>query len=302
MLKLTGKLLDKAVPGWHFACLNDTERNAAYERALNALVTPETIVLDVGAGCGLLSLLAARAGAKHVYAVEIEPLVAEAAREIVARNGYADRITVIGKDIRDVRLGEDISERCNLVVQDIIWPEPLSKDIHHLLDYCRDTLLTDNALFLPESLTMCGMYIDAQRNLAPRDYRDVHGFDFSPMSIFASHQVTYPREFLPEKPLTNPFAIADIDLRRTFDPQAFDKSTTVSTIAAGEIHYLLRWLEMRFPDGTVLNNGVGHTSCRNMIANRVLEPITVSAGADVEISMESQQNQMLAMVKVQSGN
>ena len=139
LLALTQDIIGAEVAAWHFGCLDDIARNQAYEKALNNLVTPETIVLDVGAGCGVLSLFAARAGAKHVYAVEINPVMAQKAREIVQLNKLDDQITIIQKDILDVKLGEDIPERCDLVVQDIIWPDPLSRNIHNLLSYCELT-------------------------------------------------------------------------------------------------------------------------------------------------------------------
>jgi protein arginine N-methyltransferase 1 len=65
------------------------------------------VVLDIGAGTGILSIFAARAGARHVYAVEFSR-TAELAIEIIRDNGLADKITVIQKRIEDVELGVDI--------------------------------------------------------------------------------------------------------------------------------------------------------------------------------------------------
>lgn len=56
----------------HEEMLKDRVRTSTYEKAL--LESPELlkdkVVLDVGCGTGILSIFAARAGAKHVYAVD----------------------------------------------------------------------------------------------------------------------------------------------------------------------------------------------------------------------------------------
>jgi predicted RNA methylase len=52
------------------------------------------IVMDVGAGSGLLSIFAAQAGALKVYAVEASN-IAVSARKLVIENGYGRTIEVI---------------------------------------------------------------------------------------------------------------------------------------------------------------------------------------------------------------
>lgn len=51
---------------FHRAFLADDIRNLAYKRALELAVQPGATVLDVGSGTGILSFLAARAGAERV--------------------------------------------------------------------------------------------------------------------------------------------------------------------------------------------------------------------------------------------
>lgn len=51
-------------------------------------------VLDVGAGCGLVGLMAAQRGAEAVDMVELDPAAAREARENAARSPWSDRIDV----------------------------------------------------------------------------------------------------------------------------------------------------------------------------------------------------------------
>ncbi|MFN9905854.1 MAG: 50S ribosomal protein L11 methyltransferase [bacterium] len=53
----------------------------------NPIDFKDKIVMDIGCGTGILSIFAARAGAKHVYAID-NAEIALFAREIVKQNGY----------------------------------------------------------------------------------------------------------------------------------------------------------------------------------------------------------------------
>ena len=63
----------------------------------------DKIVLDIGAGTGILSIFAAKAGAKHVYAIEFAE-IAIFAKEIVRKNGLQDKITVIKGKMEEIEL------------------------------------------------------------------------------------------------------------------------------------------------------------------------------------------------------
>ena len=63
-------------------------------RAAEGLVEPGQRVLDVGAGSGILSIAAARLGATHVEAVEIDAVAASVCQHNVERNGVAERVAV----------------------------------------------------------------------------------------------------------------------------------------------------------------------------------------------------------------
>lgn len=84
-------------------CMLDRDRSDAFRRAIESTVKVGDRVVDVGSGSGLLALFAARAGAAHVLAVELDPQIAEIARLNIAANGFSDRISVIVGDARTFR-------------------------------------------------------------------------------------------------------------------------------------------------------------------------------------------------------
>nr|CAB3458929.1 unnamed protein product [Digitaria exilis] len=64
------------------------------------------VVVDVGAGSGILSLFAAQAGARHVYAVEASEMAEHAQRLISGNPALGQRITVIKGKVEEVELPE----------------------------------------------------------------------------------------------------------------------------------------------------------------------------------------------------
>ena len=73
----------------HRTMIRDRVRTDAFRRAIDSVVRPGDVVLDVGAGSGTLSVFAARAGAARVYAVE-QTSVAVLAQDLIAANGRYD--------------------------------------------------------------------------------------------------------------------------------------------------------------------------------------------------------------------
>ncbi len=80
----------------HQLMLQDRARCAWYEAELERAcrVVRDAVVLDVGCGCGLLALFAARAGDRKVYAVESKSKMAAVAQAVVEDNGLQSRVSV----------------------------------------------------------------------------------------------------------------------------------------------------------------------------------------------------------------
>lgn len=99
-----------------YLCLVDRRRTLAFREAIEASVRPGDVVVEVGAGTGILSLFAAAAGASEVHAVEIDPVLARALVETAAANGYADVVRVVPGDARTAEL----PQRADVVIGELV--------------------------------------------------------------------------------------------------------------------------------------------------------------------------------------
>jgi protein arginine N-methyltransferase 1 len=128
----------------HHLLLSDSTRLQAVRRALRETVRPGSVVVDLGAGTGILGFLALREGAGRVYAIERHPIV-RLARAIAAENGYGDRVRIIKGDSRRVRL----PERADVIVSDLVGPLGIDPEMAESLADAR-RFLKKRGRFVPE--------------------------------------------------------------------------------------------------------------------------------------------------------
>jgi SAM-dependent methyltransferase len=128
----------------HHLLLSDSVRLQAVRRALRETVRPGSVVVDLGAGTGILGFLALRAGARRVYAIERHPIV-RLARAVAAENGYGDRVRFVEGDSRRVRL----PEQADLIVSDLVGPLGIDPEMADSLVNAR-RFLKKSGRFVPE--------------------------------------------------------------------------------------------------------------------------------------------------------
>jgi len=128
--------------GIYMPMINDTGRNVFYKAAIESSVSGK-VVCDIGCGSGLLSILAAKAGATKVYAVEMDPGRAAFAEAIIAKLGLTN-IEIIKGDF----LAMDI--KADIYVSETIGAQIYNENIINIAEHAR----RHGGVFIPSQFDM----------------------------------------------------------------------------------------------------------------------------------------------------
>ncbi|HEY8525147.1 MAG TPA: 50S ribosomal protein L11 methyltransferase [Acidimicrobiales bacterium] len=120
----------------HEKMLADSTRVDTYQAAIARHVGPDDVVLDLGTGTGVLAMLAARQGARRVYAIDHAPIVEVA--EALARHNGIDTITFEQVNSRSYTPPEKVDVIVHEQIGDSLFDENMMVD--NLLDLRRRAL------------------------------------------------------------------------------------------------------------------------------------------------------------------
>lgn len=247
-----------AHPDMHRQMLQDRPRTEAYAAALGR--KPEIVrgktVLDFGCGTGILSLLAAKAGALRVICVEGSSL-ADTTRQVVAKNGFSSTITVMRTTHTELQLPDKV----DVIVSEWMGFFMITEDMLSDLFYVRDRWLKPDGVVWPRCTQLwLQPYADAEWWSENIDYWDSqpYGFDMSPMAQYAfkgNAEWPYPIRGIwrPDGLQGVPHLISEWDLKDLKMPPSFriDSKFRVQTNAM--IHGVVIWFDVLFdhPDGNI---------------------------------------------------
>jgi len=231
---------------WHFTLIHDAARNAAYEAALRRAITPNSKVLEIGCGSGLLAMMAARAGAAAVVSCEMVPAIAGKAAEIVARNGYSDRVRVIAKHSSMLDAETDLGGRADVLVSEIVDSALLGELVLPAHEHAVRDLLKPGARVIPaRGVVRVALGYDRHKT---RDLTNIAGFDLS-----AFRSLAPPARLIQvgDERLTLRSDTADLfsfDFASAYCPPAEASVDLVSN--GGEINGVAQWIALTLDEAT----------------------------------------------------
>jgi type II protein arginine methyltransferase len=242
----------KTAAAWHFPMVADGERNAAYDAALRR-AAPGRRVLDIGAGSGLLAMMAARAGAAEVTTCEMIVPLARIATEIIAANGYAEGVTLHAKHSEQLEIGRDMTARAELLVTETFASGVLSEAVLPTIEHARRHLLTEDAPVIPRLAAAKGYLVGGAAVEAQLCVSQGTGFDLSAFDTFAPGKVGLHLDRLPHDVLSDDFELFRFDLMQSsFSPNR--RIVAVEATRSGRCVGVAQWLWLQLDAETTYEN------------------------------------------------
>ena len=288
------RVLGRLIPGYHVPMMNDTRRNPAWDAALRRAIRPGMHVLEIGAGAGMLAMMAARADAERVITCETHPVAARLARELAARNGYADRITVIDKRSQDLVVGVDLERPADLLFCDIFGDSLFDFDPLAAIADARARLTARAARVVPASIGLRVALARWEHYGWQAHLDSACGFDLSPMADMARPYIRMSVDVDGLSLISEPRDIFHFNLAD--DPLPPNGANLVECVAAQdcEINGIASWIQLELDAETTLEPRPesGAQFFSSLIFCALRRPIWVRAGEELRVAARYEGKQL----------
>lgn len=239
---------------WHFSMMNDQQRNLAYQAAIESIVDKNSIVFEIGTGSGLLSLMAARAGANKVITCEASAMIASKAEEIIQKNGCQDKIRVINSFSASLT-PDDLGVKPNVIIHEIFGISLIDEGVIPALQHALTTLAQPDVKLIPATATLCAALIESETLRHRLLVDEVCGFDLSSFNEFSwpytlgDHLQHHSYQWL-----SGFISLATIDFSQV-PFHSFDQIVNFPVTNPGNCHGVCLWFDLNFSGKIVLTSG-----------------------------------------------
>jgi protein arginine N-methyltransferase 1 len=264
----------------------DVPRFSAYSAAIAKAVRPGDVVLEIGCGPGIFAMLARRAGARRVFAVETDDII-DLARQLAAANGFADRIEFFQCDSRKLTL----PEQANIIISDIRGALPLYNQAVASLEDARSRLLAPGGVMIPQRDILKAALIEAPdfySQLAAPWQHAVPSLDLSRSLPLILNDFT-SSHFAPEQLLTESqtFGVLDYTTNSSATSRANADLTFTATRSA-TAHGICAWFDATLLDEIGFSSAPG---APNSVYAQVffpwLQPVPLQQGQEVRVRLRA---------------
>jgi predicted RNA methylase len=271
---------------FHAFCVTDTgTRLDQYARAIAQVVRPGDVVVDLGAGTGILSFLACAAGAQRVYAIEASEAIAYG-EALAAPAGWADRVRFINEPSSQVTL----PERADVIVADIHDTFGLQAGGLGAFIDVRERMLKPGGRLIPSSVDLFAAPIEAHdiyRRSVDMWRQRIHGIDLSPLRRLAVNQ-KHPGRFDTRQLIAPPAVLSTVVLAAIDAPHVGGSARTTAA-RSGTVHGICGSFATTLSEGVTIGNLPGDSATTNFAQAffPIDAPVAVAAGDEIVIAVDS---------------
>jgi hypothetical protein len=280
----------------HRLYLSDKPRIAAFRKALQSVVKPTDVVLDLGCGTGIMGLLACEAGAARVYSID-EGGIIEMARAFARANGFQDRMNFICGYSKRVNLPEKV----DIVVADQIGRFGFEAGVLDFYEDARRRLLKPGGRLIPDRIDMVLAPVEVREMWDQIEFwtRRPAGFSFEPGRQIATN-TGYPTKYKPENLLGKPAKLISLDLQ-TATGGPVEGRIDVSVDRRGMLHGLAGWFEANLAPGVTLTNSPLSPDAimRNTVYFPIDRAVEVEKGDRINVLMRVRPNDFVVSWNVE---
>ena len=224
-------------------------RTKSYMHAIlrNAHQFRGKVVLDVGCGTGILSLFAAKAGAAHVYGIDMSAIATQA-QTIVRDNGYEDRVTILQGKVEEVALPV---ERVDIIISEWMGYFLVYESMLDTVLWARDKWLAPGGLIFPDkaSLHVCAIEDAEYKSEKITWWDSVYGFDMSCIGKMALSEPLVDCVDA-DQIATHAALLKTFDLKTMRKEDAsFEASFALATARKDYVHAFVAYFDIEFADG-----------------------------------------------------
>eukprot|EP00262_Sarcandra_glabra_P011762 TRINITY_DN2896_c0_g1_i2.p1 TRINITY_DN2896_c0_g1~~TRINITY_DN2896_c0_g1_i2.p1 ORF type:complete len:542 (-),score=95.64 TRINITY_DN2896_c0_g1_i2:259-1884(-) len=274
--------------------LQDYVRTGTYYAAVieNRADFHGRVVVDVGAGSGILSLFAAQAGAKHVYAVEASEMVEYARRLIAGNPSLGERITVVRGKVEDVEL----PEKADILISEPMGTLLVNERMLESYAIARDRFLVPGGKMFPTTgrIHMAPfsdefLFVEIANKALFWQQQDYYGVDLTPLygSAFKGYFTQPVVDAFDPRLLVAPAIFHTLDFTCIKEEELYEIDIPLNFVASvgTRVHGLACWFDVLFNGSTVqrwLTTAPGAPTTHWYQLRCVLsQPLYVMAGQEI---------------------
>jgi len=271
---------------YHRTLIADTARNEAFFRALRSVIEPgKTIVADIGAGTGLLGVMASKLGAKEVFLFETAEVAGVAAQVLKANKAKGCHLIPCHSTEFGDRLAVDV------IVSETLGNYALEENIIATLADARARFLKPGGTIIPSGIAQYVAPVVAPRiDTELRAWQRVgHGLDLSPAQTLTLNNA-YVRWLKPSELLDEGASAArwdHIDLRRETRAKRKGQAEWRLARAATIYGFAVWWTAELAPDISLPTGPSSPRTHWEQLYFPVAEPIAAKARETVTIELRS---------------